>query len=579
MDRSAFLHSLPYLRKLHPDVWQLCSGNTAPATKHDGINHKETHSSCSTGTPPTPENETQSRLFDESFAAVSIESLLHHTSTTTVSSRKRGREEEEEEASDSVASFGLPAFFLNQTGGKGVAATGDDNALNHASQINKDPAMCSFEVAILSKSQVDSLRGNLCFPPSRRDGMDADGEDDGKCAPESILLFRFGGYFVFEVNVSSIEAITYQPGVATKSASTDSDLTNVDNEDHAPTKDDDVLPPSKRQRDGKGAHVTIKAPHSLCIVFPSFCLRVFSVEEAIGGNTNQSTTSHANENADRPLARVWRSLKSPSEVAESSLSKAKTILLQCFDVGIRRENSPSWLFMSTATENSDVQKWICCLATKPRDTPEDHTRVSPTKTDSSCHSENAQNERTGLFQQEGDQTHPSELTHEHTKDANLNTESLDEPVEEKGTKQHSLEDDATTEIDCLMRSVSEKRSFFDASWSSLVQSMTDVKHYVIDNSLLTESAENLAGSYLSSEATSILAHQCDQQMERISSDMEVALEQMIPARGRSVESRKSPSKSKINHDDDVSLRKIEELQRMHKETMAVKYAMLLCPKR
>eukprot|EP00804_Cyclotella_cryptica_P003866 CCRYP_015732-RA/>CCRYP_015732-RA protein AED:0.47 eAED:0.47 QI:0/-1/0/1/-1/1/1/0/135 len=82
-------------------------------------------------------------------------------------------------------------------------------------EINNDPAMCSFEVAIIKRRHIfsSSVLGMHCrkkdaltTPNARTTTMDIDEDDtdDMYDLHSKILLFRFGNYFVFEANPSAI---------------------------------------------------------------------------------------------------------------------------------------------------------------------------------------------------------------------------------------------------------------------------------------------------------------------------------------------------------------------------------------
>ena len=169
MDRAAFLRSLPYLRQLDSQIWATSTNN---AIGND--DNAEVYSG-STVTPPTPSKNNSLLLFEEP-AVVSLEPRIvgsgenindeiMEIDDTVVKCRKRGRADLENATANYIHNPTTPAFFqqyrlddsLPPKDPKEETAVDNKQEINNArskginfeSIINSDPALCSFEAAIV----------------------------------------------------------------------------------------------------------------------------------------------------------------------------------------------------------------------------------------------------------------------------------------------------------------------------------------------------------------------------------------------------------------------------------------------
>lgn len=463
MDRAAFLRSLSFLRPLPPGAWDCNAGIS------NGNNEDEEPYSGSTITPPTPSKNNAIMLFEESPFVVSIEPIVcsegitenGNNRQTSSSQRKRGRDDDE--LPNQGSTFG-PAFFeCHSSDGATSVKTADDtataevqdamdvdepdnnNAMQKESddagetdlmiQINSDSSLCTFEAAILKKLPT----GDVLTTPSGQLQATNGGETESKS-----LIFRFGNHFVFQVDESAITELRYEPGEIDEGGSNAGDEAG------------DEAPASKRQRnEGNGSSQTEKAPaktkqlpSSLVIAFGSCNFRVFSLEGKphidIGSN------DAADDDTTRPSSRIWGTLAKTVESVENRLMKARSVLLQHFEIERSRQNvwkmaQPGsgvafqlWpgsfeysSFHSNALMNKTTdfleEDWAYCLG-KKRPVECQSTATSPQKSSSpskgtsSSSFEHGQKEQIPTKNENGssqkgntksaDTVHSSELTHE-----------------------------------------------------------------------------------------------------------------------------------------------------------------------
>mmetsp|Transcript_24805 Transcript_24805/g.53503 ORF Transcript_24805/g.53503 Transcript_24805/m.53503 type:complete len:715 (-) Transcript_24805:24-2168(-) len=93
-----------------------------------------------------------------------------------------------------------------------------------------------------------------------------------------------------------------------------------------------------------------------------------------------------------------------------------------------------------------------------------------------------------------------------------------------------------------------------------------------DMSSLTLCAESLSSSYLPVNEFMSASQRCENEIENTTSEMDIALEKMFPARGR--------KSNAITSDQSEGFQKrIEELMSLRKEAVAAKLALLMIPKR
>ena len=537
MDRAAFLSSLPYLRPLPPTLWDKCLA--------------EPTSSCSTATPPTPRSEMDSLLLDD--VVVSIEPI--HKS---YANKKRDRNDD----------CGQPAFFLckkvmaETSSNVSTAKTTESNE-EHApicnEKINNDPAICSFEIAIVKRKQILSCLGcekDVLTTPSKTD-MDVDNsqsqsqsEIQSPMVPHNsldsnVLIFRFGRYFVFEVNASAITSIKHQAGEERK---------GDDEKEHdgVESPEGGNIQQSKRQRieDGKSEKADgVKHPSCLCISFPSCTFRLFTIEK------NQS-------NGDR-------------QFDSSHILETKSKIMRHVDI----DNTLTWAPIPSETIHTD--DWLCCL---------DHIikekeKTSPVKTDSSStHFEKGQKHTSEIRADDNEDE-------EGAKSSVLNSEtqpidSIDRIFNEKHSNKSSSQiheesvmaesinskqsESAIDQDDTFRHQVSTKRRAFDSSWSHLQESCDTGK-----SSSLTSCAHSLARSYCNSKQLSSIAMHCDSNIDATTNKIQDLIESLMPARGRSSDNKVL---APLTTDIDTEKR-INDLLRSRKEAVSAKYASLLIPKK
>ena len=92
------------------------------------------------------------------------------------------------------------------------------------------------------------------------------------------------------------------------------------------------------------------------------------------------------------------------------------------------------------------------------------------------------------------------------------------------------------------------------------------------SNLLTNCAESLASSYLTANEFMDASQQCENEIEKTTSEMEKVLDTMFPARGK--------KKNVVTSDQSEDLQqRIEDLMASRRETVAAKLALLMIPKK
>ena len=508
MDRAVFLRSLPYLRQLPPSLWKFDVD-------------AELTSSRSRTKSPTPSGHIDSVLLDN--VLVSID-------PSNASTKKRDRYDDQ------------PVFFHREPAITEFVETIDTknkNKLNghHDNDlINNDPSVCSFEIAIVKTKYIAKQREALVTTNKNRP---KDLEDEEEYDPNAnVLLFRFGKYFVFEVNASSLVSIQHNH--------------RKKNQDGEETEDGNE-PLSKRQRtkDGEvGMYEQIERPESLCIQFPSCTFRVFSMEK--------------NDSLNR--------------AKNIDLASVRSKILLLFDVDSRFSVWGS----CTIDKRIEREYWKVCLDTKYTE------KGSPTKTDSSStHFENGQKPSPDVAanvvaNEKNNDQHEKEMSsfdvhsvHEKSNGESTIKKSESEQVQryktalDGGSSSQNLSDKTS-----LLDEISVKRRIFDESWSLVQKSISTNAN----PSHLTTCGQSLAYSYCSTNQHALFAKRCDAEIENATSNMQDLIERMMPTRGRVADDRLH-SKSKENMIEVDLDQCINTLLCSRKNTIAAKYALFLVPKR
>ena len=73
-------------------------------------------------------------------------------------------------------------------------------------RINMDSSLCCFDAAIVSKKSLESMICGVSLPNRQRQ------EHSASIEAEAVLIFRFGSYFVYQVDESFIEELKYEHG-------------------------------------------------------------------------------------------------------------------------------------------------------------------------------------------------------------------------------------------------------------------------------------------------------------------------------------------------------------------------------
>ena len=186
---------------------------------------------------------------------------------------------------------------------------GENNSFHF--QLNNDPSLCSFEAAIVSRN--DPLQPEM---------------------ESKMLIFRYGGYFAFHVDESSIVEVKYEgSGIDDKSFSPDATTTNKDN----------GAPPTKRQRSEQDEKPTTEEiPPSLLITFPSCTFRVFFLENRdVAHKRTENTESSSTVNATSSPSLPSGALGITDETGDKRLRAALSMLEQNFDIEKRKKENHS----------------------------------------------------------------------------------------------------------------------------------------------------------------------------------------------------------------------------------------------
>ena len=456
MDRAVFLRSLPYLRPLPPFVWVKCLADPT--------------SSCSTGTPSTPGSEGHVVLLDD--VVVSIEPFH------SCGGRKRDRSDERSEY--------RPAYFniyQQADNDKILNVNSSSKADNDArkisnDKINNDPAMCSLEIAIVKKSRIVAILAHEnesdMATPIRTTHMEVDSGDD---TPESYdsnanaLLFRFGNYFLFEVNPAAIVKVEFRA----------EELVSQNNEGSASSQDDNAHQ-SKKQRTENGKTSTSireRCPASLVIYFPSCAFRVFSVDK----------------------------------MGDDVFASAESQILRQLGIG---GNISNW--SPTLNENTESELWLACLHSR-------NDKTSSTKADSSSTFEHGQQQLSDMRMNE---TSKSDNAREEDKNFD-SSQSQAIVVNGATTSSEQQSGEQTTSEDSIwLREISRRRYEFDFSWSLVNKS-------IISNgkpSTLSSSAHSLHQSYTNMKQYSTFSEKCDAEIDNVTKDIQEMIETVMPMRGR-----------------------------------------------
>ena len=123
--------------------------------------------------------------------------------------------------------------------------------------------------------------------------------------------------------------------------------------------------------------------------------------------------------------------------------------------------------------------------------------------------------------------------------------------------------------------ICKKYKSFDQSATHVDKAM-EAKTFAVSSQHLTSCAESLSASYLSMNEFTMRTQECEDDINRITTELEAVLEMMFPARG----GRKSNEALTLTCEKSGEFqRKIEELFTERKEAVAAKLALLLMPKR
>jgi len=632
MDRVAFLRSLPYLRQLDHEIW-------AVATTNGGVNYESQEVySGSTVTPPTPSKNKSLSLFEES-AVVSIEPRLlggHKNAikandedgdevmdmNAPVLCRKRGRTDVDIDAPTNVhQNSSAPAFFQQYKLDTEERVMNDKLETNpmeptevDIQSINNDPALCSFEAAIVKHNP------NPLGSPVKQDGEENCDDDISNW-----LLFRFGCRFVYLVDTNAIINVTYEASIDEKDGSEES-------------KDAIQSPPMKRQKNANTDGETVQGdptnaekvtcPASLVVTFPFCSFRMFSLQNKYDESAQEGT------NGTRSF------LLKTVMTAEERLMKARSMLLKHFELDEGKETlqnrSASREMMSAgrsfaiqhgfedeaAIVNRSIppflvsnssrfldEDWSFCVddnktlpcASLPS-SPQNNT--SPSKIDGSHSAKDSSSFENGqkadvpenelLESSKEDEGERGSNKEETNGDDNLEVCDKKTDSEMNGVDSNGAGDDTIsltekneqqttdTEIEndtehSWKHELLDKRCNFDASWSSVQKTMhnkTTQTQTKEDGAVshLTRAAQSLSTSYLSTKELFDMSSQSEDDIVAATKGIEKEIERIFPGRG----SRKPTS----NPTDLGNFKgKIEHLLRLRKEAVDARLALLLTPKR
>jgi hypothetical protein len=629
MDRVAFLRSLPYLRQLDPEIWAATTSIGSGNDESQGIY------SGSTITPPTPSKNNSLLLFEES-AVVSIEPRIlggHRKSnnTTTIDEdddkmdmgapvicRKRCRADLDIDAPNNVNhSSSAPAFFQQYK-----VATEDDVEPKEIDflSINNDPALCSFEAAIIKHNP------NPLGSPVQQDGVDENyNDDDGD--KSNWLLFRFGQRFVYLVDTNAIITVTYEP--------------SIDDVKDGSEKSKDTIqsPPMKRQKNTSAEGETAQSdptnvqkvtrPASLVVSFPFCSFRLFSLQN----KTDESAQEGTNGTRSFLLKTVM--------TEEEKLMKARSLLLKHFELDEEKDklqnrsasreimslglsvtiqhgfedeaaivNSSTPPFLVSKASNFLDEDWSFCVdanktlpctslpSSPQKSTTPSKNEGSSSAKDSSSPFENGQ--KVGVPENELHESSKEDEGVSNNTDSGIGNKKEDASGEdnlEEGDKRTDSEKKDVDSNDIGDEAISStkkkeeqnaehswkhelqnKRCDFDASWTSVQKAMhnktteTQTKQDSVCVSHLTRAALSLSSSYLTPKELFDKSSQCEGDIEAATKGIENEIERIFPGRG---------SRKPTGNPTDLGnfKEKIEHLLRLRKESVDAKLALLLTPKR
>jgi len=147
--------------------------------------------------------------------------------------------------------------------------------------------------------------------------------------------------------------------------------------------------------------------------------------------------------------------------------------------------------------------------------------------------------------------------------------------EEEGEEEADKGDDKGTEQKSWKVGLYKKYRHFESSAIHMEQAMAPTVERQNEESmsnLITNCAESLSSSYLTANEFMDASQQCENEIEKTTSEMEHVLETMFPARGK--------KKNVVTSDQSEDLqRRIEDLMASRRETVAAKLALLMTPKR
>lgn len=386
-------------------------------------------------------------------------------------------------------------------------------------KINNDPAICSFQAAIVKRSRTgsgfDREKESGMATPIKTHRMDIDSEDETRelYDPNSnVLLFRFGNYFLFEVNPTAIVKVEHRSD----------EMTGEQGKDNKLPQDDDVHP-SKKQRteDDKNSTSTHeRRPASLIIYFPSCAFRVFSLDK----------------------------------MSDHVFVNAESKILQQFDIGC---SISTWV--STSIGSTESELWQACLHSRKE-------KISPTKADSSSTIEHGQQQFSGIRMNEtskSDDAHEDKVDHSQSQSTVVNGTTK--------TSELQSGEEAISEDSTWLREISTRRRAFDFSWSFVDKSVsTNGK-----SSTLSASAHSLDRSYINLKQYTTFAEQCDAKIDNVTKQVQETIEAMMPMRGRRSNSTDPGPSNEVGNND----QSITRLLGLRKQAIAAKYALLLIPKK
>lgn len=353
-------------------------------------------------------------------------------------------------------------------------------------RINSDPSLCTFEAAIIKKLPCMLLGGDtVCSGIGKKkdDGSTPnkhDTSDELSNGLESkILLFRFGGRFVFQANETAILDVKYQAGDSQEEYSSVA-KDGLDGNNHKEGHDKEGSPPLKRQRidEGDGIFIykvskakTKKLPPSLIIKFDSCILRIFSSED--------SNTSNGSCNDERPSSRIWETLASAEATAESRLMNARKVLQQQFDqIDNNRETFWSGIFedssfhAAASNKSSHLdEKWSSCLGTSRIIECKSKQPSSPQKSSGSSSFEHGQKDKPpSLLTKNGSSSQSQSSKNDANDKNNISTNDASVAHESLRNEEEKEDEDGVDSIPEIQYSMS------NGSMSSKLEAKNDDGH-------------------------------------------------------------------------------------------------------